>query len=97
MRPQSRRPESVRPHLEPLSAPEEKGDTAQEDLAEDKDKKEQEEEPEAIVVQEQDTGAERECHRPKVRTAPEEPSAKEREEHEMTHTPYRSWCEDGIS
>ena len=28
----------------------------------------------------------------RVRRAPEEPTKKEREEHEATHIPYRSWC-----
>ena len=30
--------------------------------------------------------------RSKTRAAPEEPSEKEREEHEMTHLPYQAWC-----
>ena len=28
----------------------------------------------------------------RVRRAPDEPTQKEREEHEATHIPYRSWC-----
>ena len=30
--------------------------------------------------------------KPKVLRLPEEPTRKEREEHALTHVPYRSWC-----
>ena len=33
-----------------------------------------------------------EAERPKVRRQPKQPTKKEREEHECTHIPYRSWC-----
>ena len=33
-----------------------------------------------------------ECAPVRVRRAPDESTRKEREEHEATHNPYRSWC-----
>ena len=33
-----------------------------------------------------------EGRRPNAMTVPEGPSAQEREEHELTHIPYRAWC-----
>ena len=31
-------------------------------------------------------------HKPKLRTSPDQPTAREIEEHMITHVPYRSWC-----
>ena len=33
-----------------------------------------------------------EARKPKMRRSPEEPTRQEREEHELTHLPFRSWC-----
>ena len=37
--------------------------------------------------------ASEEAEAPNVRRAPKGPTAREREEHEATHLPYRSWCQ----
>ena len=39
-----------------------------------------------------DTEIEEECVVPKGVSIPYTPSQREIEEHELTHTPYRSWC-----
>ena len=36
---------------------------------------------------------EEEGRTPRAMTVPEGPSTREREDHELTHIPYRSWCE----
>ena len=81
MRPETSRPESVRPHLEPLRAPGAAPGVEPGDLAEGQE--EEKDDPEA---------EEEETARGKVKSAPEGPSEKEREAHEMTHFPYQSWC-----
>ena len=64
--------------------PEEKGDS--EDLGLDCESSEEQ-------TADSPTGSpEDEAERPKVRRQPKQPSQKEREEHECTHIPYRSWC-----
>ena len=53
-----------------------------------------EEGADAVVV-ESEIGEENEPEesaRPKVMRSPGEPSKKEREEHALTHVPYRDWC-----
>ena len=42
--------------------------------------------------EEVDEGVENGIRRPKRRREPKEPTEAEREEHEMTHIPFRSWC-----
>ena len=91
VRPMKERPASVRPHLEPLSAPEvapaedaKEGPEAEEEAGEGP-----EEEEEAGEDPDQEGEEKR---RSKASAAPEEPSEKEREEHEMTHLPYQAWC-----
>ena len=42
--------------------------------------------------EEVDEDAENVIRRPKRRQDPREPTEAEREEHEMTHIPFRSWC-----
>ena len=41
---------------------------------------------------EQECGNDEARGAPRTMRAPEQPTRKEREEHEATHTPYRSWC-----
>ena len=81
MRPTEERPASVRPHLEPLSAPE---------VAPAEEANEGPEEEEEAGEDPNQEGEEK--RRSKARAAPEEPSEKDREEHEMTHLPYQAWC-----
>lgn len=81
MRPKEDRPESVRPHLEPLSTSGVVPAMEPGDLVEDKEGEKEDSESE-----------EDEKIRGKARTAPEEPSEQEREPHEMTHLPYQAWC-----
>ena len=86
MRPTEGRPASVRPHLEPLSAP---GAGPVEGGEEEEAEEGPEEEQKVGEGPEQE---EKEKARSKTRAAPEEPSEREREEHEMTHLPYQAWC-----
>ena len=44
-------------------------------------------------AQEEDEQETEEGRLPKAMTVPEGPSRREREVHELTHIPYRSWCE----
>jgi hypothetical protein len=44
------------------------------------------------VEEEQDNEDEEEGQQPKVIRAPKAPTKAEREEHEATHLPFRSWC-----
>ena len=46
-----------------------------------------------------DTGEEDEVEEARVakgKRSPKDPTKKEREEHELTHMPFRSWCEDCV-
>ena len=79
VRPNEDRPESVRPHLEPLRAPGAASGVEPGDFAEDQEEEKDDSE-----------GEEEETARGKVKSAPEGPSEKEREAHEMRHIPYQS-------
>ena len=54
--------------------------------------KDQGEGEEEKMDEEQRQEGEEEARKPTMRKTPEEPTRQEREEHELTHLPFRSWC-----
>ena len=81
VRPDDDRPESVRQHLETLRAPGAASGVEPGDIAEYQEEEKDDSESEGY-----------ETARGKVKSAPEGPSEKEIEAHEMTHSSYQSWC-----
>ena len=86
----------IRPHLTPIDGPDDEGHQEGREVAGDADGAVDEgdrvEESEVINMDDEERHGEAQAARPRVARSPREPTSLERELHEVTHIPLRTWC-----
>ena len=86
----------IRPHLSPIDGPDDGGHQDEREGADDAegivDEGDRIEESEVINMDDEERHGEAQAARPRVARSPREPTSFERELHEVTHIPLRTWC-----